>query len=175
MPSFVTCISLLLTDGFKRSVLQPLELELEKLEVHDGLPAVVLLLPLVEPFDSKHRRSASVRPSDFDRLKLPSPHEHVGAQEEVIGLDQGSTSFSREPAPSAPNPRDVPVPWSSAGASLGLRPEGRSSLWMEWEEIDYSEDSRLRILFLIPGSPTPGDRPRLLRRRPLPSAVVLVS
>jgi hypothetical protein len=22
---------------------------------------------------------------------------------------------------------------------------------MEWEEIDYSEDSRLRILFLIPG------------------------
>jgi len=144
-------MSLLLTNRFKRPVLQPLELELEKLEVHDGLSAVVLPLPLLEPLDSKHRRPSPVRSSDLNFLELASSQEHVGAQEEVIGLDQGSTSFSREPAPSAPNPRDVPVPWSSAGASLGLRPEGRSSLWMEWEEIDYSEDSRLRILFLIPG------------------------
>ena len=101
-------MSLLLTDGFERPVLQPLELELQKLEVHDGLPAEVLVLPLVEPLDSKHRRSPSVGPSDFDRLKLPSPHERVGSEEEVIGLDQGSTSFSREPAPDAPNPGAKP-------------------------------------------------------------------
>jgi hypothetical protein len=108
MPSFVTCISLLLTDGFECPVLQPLELEFQKLEVHDGPSAVVLLLPLVEPLDSKHRRSPSVRPSDFDRLKLPSPHERVGPEEEVIGLDQGFTSFSREPAPDIPNPGAKP-------------------------------------------------------------------
>ena len=101
------------------------------LEVHDRLSAVVLPLPLLETLDTKHRRPSSVRPSDLNFLELASSQEHVRSQEEVIGLDQGFTSFSREPAPSAPNPRDVPVPWSSAGASLGLRPEGRSSLWME--------------------------------------------
>jgi hypothetical protein len=101
-------MSLLLTDGFECPVLQPLELELQKLEVHDGLPAVVLPPPLLEPLDSKHRRSPSVRPSDLNLLKLPSPHERVGSEEEVIGLDQGFTSFSRGPAPDAPNPGAKP-------------------------------------------------------------------
>ncbi|MGH9391919.1 MAG: hypothetical protein ACRD1Z_20140 [Vicinamibacteria bacterium] len=84
----MTCISLLLTDGFERSVLQSLELELQELEVHYGLPAVILELRSLGPLDSKHRRPASVRSSDFDRPELASSHEHVGTQEEVIRLDQ---------------------------------------------------------------------------------------
>ena len=100
IPSFVTCcISLLLTDGVKRPVLQSLELELEVLEIHDGLAAVVLPLRLLGPVDAKHRRSTSVHPSDFHVLELAPSHERVRSQEEVIGLDQRSTSFSRKPAP----------------------------------------------------------------------------
>src|SRR3972149_6027908 len=48
IPSFVTCISLLLTDGFECPVLQPLELELQVLEIHHRLSAVVLPPPLLE-------------------------------------------------------------------------------------------------------------------------------
>jgi len=60
-------------------------------------------------------------------------------------------------------PTQEPSLVNNAGAGLGLRPEGRSSLWMEREEIDYSEDSRLRILFLIPG-PAPESPARFNRR-----------
>jgi len=81
-------MSLLLTDGFERSVFQSLELELQELEVHHGPSAVVLELRFLGPLDSKHRRSASVRSSDFDRPELASSHEHVGTQEEIVGLDQ---------------------------------------------------------------------------------------
>jgi hypothetical protein len=125
MPSFVTCISLLLTDGLERTVFQPLELELQMLEVHDGLPSEVLPLPLLEPLDSKHRRSPSVRPSDFDRLKLPSPHEHIGPEEEVIGLDQSSTSFFREPAPASDSvPRDEALRGWNGRRSTTVRTRG---------------------------------------------------
>jgi len=78
------------------------------LEVHYRLSAVVLPLPLLETLDSKHRRPSSVRPPDLNFLELASSQEHVGAQEEVIGLDQGFTSFSREPAPERPQPRSKP-------------------------------------------------------------------
>jgi hypothetical protein len=81
-------MSLLLTDGFERSVLQPLELELQELQVHHGLSAVVLELRSFGPLDSKHRRPASVRSSDLDRPELAPSDEQKRAQEEIVGLDQ---------------------------------------------------------------------------------------
>jgi len=87
-------MSLLLTDGLEGAILQSLELELEVLEIHDRLAAVVIPLGLLGPIDSKHRRSTSVRPSHCHVLELAASHERVRSQEEVIGLNQGSTSLS---------------------------------------------------------------------------------
>jgi len=99
-------MSLLLTDRFECPVLQPLELELQILEVHDRLSAVVLPLPLLETLDSKHRRPSPIRPSNLNFLQLASSQEHVGSQEEVIGLDQGSP-------PSLENRRRTPPTWAT--------------------------------------------------------------
>jgi len=139
-------MSLLLTNGFECPVLQPLELEFEKLEIHHRLSAEVLPLPLLETLDSKHRRSASVRPSDLNFLELASSQEHVRSQEKVIGLDQGSTSFSREPAPSAPNPRDVPVPGRAPAPASDSVPRDEALYgWNEerWTKVRIRGDHRL--------------------------------
>jgi len=126
-------ISLLLTDGFERSVLQSLQLELEVAKIHDGLAAVVLPLRLLGDHswhrDLKHRRTASVHPAHFYVLELPSSSEHERSQEEVIGMDQRSTSFFRKPAPRGIPQGKITLPSFSDDAGFGLRPEGRS-LWM---------------------------------------------
>jgi len=122
-------MSLLLTDSFEGPVFQSLELELEELEIHDDLTAVVLPLRLLEPVDAKHRRSTSVHPSHFHVLEPASSHEHVGSQEEVIGMDQRSTSFFFGSRRRAGSPRQHHLVLSSDDAGSELRPEGRS-LWM---------------------------------------------
>jgi hypothetical protein len=118
----------LLTDGVERTVFQPLELELQKLEVHDGVSSVVLPLPFLETFDPKHRRPPSVRPPDLNLLELSSPQEHVRSQEEVIGLDQAPPPFLEAGA------ERPPTPWSSAihrpAPGLGLAPKGEALDWM---------------------------------------------
>jgi hypothetical protein len=141
IPSFVTCIfSLLLSNGREGQVLESLHLRFEKPEIDRGRSPVVLGRGLARSFDAKDRHPPAVHTPQRDVLQLSAADEHEGAEEKIVGLDQGSTSCSR------------------TRAGPGFRPERRRFLWMEWKEIDYSEESRWRILFLIPGS-APGVPP----------------
>ena len=111
IPSFVTCISsLLLADGIEGPVLQPLDLELQALEVHDGIPSVVLPLRLLGPIDFKDRDAPSIRPSDFDSQELAPASERESPQEEVVCSDHIRLPFFRKPAPSCVSTRTVPQP-----------------------------------------------------------------
>jgi hypothetical protein len=112
-------VSLLLPDGREGQVLEPFHLRLQKPEVHGGRAAIVLPLGFFHAgaFDAEHRHPSAIHPPDLDGLKLPSPDQPEGSEEQVIGQKHRSPPFSlrsrrrspnlrrfnQTPAPSAPS------------------------------------------------------------------------
>jgi hypothetical protein len=88
IPSFVTCIALLLlSDGLEGQVFQSPHLQLQQSKVNGRHARVVLALgPFhLRSFDAEHRHRPAVGPVELETVKLSSPDQRKGPEEEVIG------------------------------------------------------------------------------------------
>jgi hypothetical protein len=107
----VTCIfPLLFSEGREGPVLQPPYLELQQLEVHRRLAAVVVAFGrvYVRARDPEDRDPAAVRATQLDTDELTAAGEREATQEKVVGLKHVSP----------PCPVEAPSPSSHEQGSL---------------------------------------------------------
>jgi hypothetical protein len=93
----VTCISPLLpAERIECHVLEACDLALEKTQVYDRGPTVVLALDVTHArtLDAEDRQALAVHASDLDVAQLAAADEPEGPQEQILGLEHGRLPWS---------------------------------------------------------------------------------